>query len=65
LGSGTFETNVRLDPVVESGRAKEPVAAALEEDAQIMSNTQLEQVLVGQPPATEDEIIRGADWYWT
>jgi hypothetical protein len=34
------------------------VAEALEEDAQVMSNTQLEALLVGQPEAVQDEIIR-------
>jgi hypothetical protein len=34
------------------------VATALEEDAQVLSNTQLEELLVGQPEATREEIIR-------
>ena len=34
------------------------VAQALDEDAEIMSNTQLEQQLEGQPEAIKDEIIR-------
>jgi len=34
------------------------VADALEDDAQVLSNTQLEEVLAGQPPAVQDEIIR-------
>ncbi|MFF0341817.1 MFS transporter [Kribbella sp. NPDC004875] len=34
------------------------VARALEDDAQVMSNTDLEKVLEGQPPQTQDEIIR-------
>ena len=34
------------------------VAAALEDDAQVLSNTQLDELLVGQPAATRDEIIR-------
>jgi hypothetical protein len=33
------------------------VADALEDDAQVMSNTQLEQQLAGQPKATQEEII--------
>jgi EmrB/QacA subfamily drug resistance transporter len=37
---------------------KERVANALEDDAQLLSNTQLQEVLKGQPPATRDEIIR-------
>jgi EmrB/QacA subfamily drug resistance transporter len=34
------------------------VAQALEEDAQILSNTQLEELLVGQPEDTQEEILR-------
>jgi EmrB/QacA subfamily drug resistance transporter len=34
------------------------VAAALEDDAEVLSNTQLEELLVGQPEAVRDEIIR-------
>ncbi len=33
------------------------VSTALEDDARIMSNTQLAEQLVGQPPAVKDEII--------
>jgi hypothetical protein len=37
---------------------KQQVATALEEDAEIMSNTQLEQQLAGQPADIQEEIIR-------
>jgi hypothetical protein len=37
---------------------KEQVAAALEEDAQIMSDTQLVEQLSGQPAEVQAEIIR-------
>ena len=37
---------------------QQQVAAALEDDAEVMSNTQLAEQLVGQPPATQAEIIR-------
>jgi Na+/melibiose symporter-like transporter len=37
---------------------KQRVAEALEEDAQVMSNTQLEELLAGQPENIQDEIIR-------
>jgi MFS family permease len=37
---------------------KTSVATALEEDAQVLSNTQLEQLLVDQPEEIQDEIIR-------
>jgi hypothetical protein len=38
--------------------AQQQVATALEHDAQVMSNTQLEQQLAGQPAEIQDEIIR-------
>jgi EmrB/QacA subfamily drug resistance transporter len=34
------------------------VANALEDDAQVLSNTQLQELLVGQPEEVQDEIIR-------
>ena len=37
---------------------KTTVATALDEDAEVMSNARLEELLVGQPEATQDEIIR-------
>jgi hypothetical protein len=37
---------------------QQQVSKALEHDAQIMSNTALKEQLKGQPPATQDEIIR-------
>jgi EmrB/QacA subfamily drug resistance transporter len=37
---------------------QEQVADALEHDAEVMSNTKLEQQLAGQPEETQDEIIR-------
>ena len=37
---------------------QQQVADALEEDAELMSNTQLDELLVGQPPAVQAEIIR-------
>jgi hypothetical protein len=38
--------------------SKQHVASALEQDAEIMSNSQLEQQLAGQPPEIQAEIIR-------
>ncbi len=37
---------------------KEQVAQALEDDAELMSNTALDELLVGQPEAIQDEMIR-------
>src|SRR3954449_9197596 len=38
--------------------SQQQVADALDDDAEVMSNTQLEQQLKGQPPAIKDEIVR-------
>jgi EmrB/QacA subfamily drug resistance transporter len=37
---------------------KQQVATALEEDAEVMSNTQLAELLVGEPPEIQAEIVR-------
>jgi hypothetical protein len=47
------EASTVLDPA-----EKQRVANALEEDAQVLSNTQLQELLVGQPEEIQDEIIR-------
>jgi hypothetical protein len=36
---------------------QEQVADGLEEDAEVMSNTELEQLLEGQSPAVQEEIL--------
>ena len=43
---------------VLSPAQQQQVAVALEHDAEVMTNTDLEQLLVGQPQAIQDEIIR-------
>ena len=55
--SFTF-TNMAQDSTVLAPAEQEQVASALEDDAEVMSNTQLEEQLAGQPEATQDEIIR-------
>jgi EmrB/QacA subfamily drug resistance transporter len=55
--SVTF-TNMAEASTVLAPAEQQRVATALEEDAQVLSNTQLEELLVGQPEATRDEIIR-------
>ena len=54
---------VRLHRMAEHSTVLTPaeqqqVATALEDDAEVMSNTQLEEQLVGQPPDVQAEIIR-------
>ena len=51
-------TTMADDSTVLAPAEQQQVAAALEEDAEVMSNTQLEEQLAGQPPATQAEIIR-------
>ena len=46
------------DSEVLAPAQQEQVADALEDDAELMSNTQLEEQLAGQPPEIQDEIIR-------
>jgi MFS family permease len=52
FGSAAAASDV-LDPAEQ-----QQVARALEEDAQLMSNTQLEAQLEGQPSDVQDEIVR-------
>jgi EmrB/QacA subfamily drug resistance transporter len=51
-------TNMANDSKVLSANDQRRVADALEHDAQVLSNTQLEQQLARQPERTQDEIIR-------
>ena len=51
-------TDMAESSVVLSPAQQQQVANALEEDAEIMSNSQLEEQLVGQPTDVQAEIIR-------
>jgi EmrB/QacA subfamily drug resistance transporter len=51
-------TNMAEDSTVLPAADQQRVAQALDEDAEVMSNTQLDELLVGQPEAIQDEIIR-------
>jgi hypothetical protein len=51
-------TSMAEDSTVLSPTEQQQVADVLNEDAEIMSNTNLEGLLVGQPPATQAEILR-------
>jgi len=51
-------TNMANSSTVLSPAEQQQVSHALETDAQIMSNTQLEKQLAGQPEKVQDEIIR-------
>ena len=51
-------TSMAEDSTVLAPTEQQQVASVLEEDAEIMSNTRLEELLAGQPEATQEEIIR-------
>ena len=51
-------TQMAQDSTVLPAAAQEQVATALEEDAEVMSNTALDEQLADQPPEIQDEIIR-------
>jgi Na+/melibiose symporter-like transporter len=51
-------TALAQSSTVLSPAEQQQVAQALDEDAEVMSNTALEELLVGQPPAIQAEIIR-------
>ncbi len=51
-------TQMAQDSTVLPADDKEQVAQALEEDAEVMSNTGLAEQIVGEPPEVEAEIIR-------
>ena len=51
-------TNLAESSLVLSPTEQQIVAQGLEDNAQVMTNTDLELLLVGQPPAVQDEIIR-------
>jgi MFS family permease len=51
-------TQLAESSVVLSPEQAQQVATALDDDAQLMSNTQLAEVIVNQPPDVEAEIIR-------
>jgi MFS family permease len=55
--SVTF-TSMSQDSSVLAPGEQDRVAQALEEDAQVMSNTQLEALLAEQPEETRDEVLR-------
>jgi hypothetical protein len=51
-------TGMAASSTVLSASEQQQVAAALEDDAEVMSNTALAEQLADQPPATQAEIIR-------
>jgi hypothetical protein len=51
-------TNLAEQSLVLDPAEQQQVAQGLDEDAQLMSNTQLDELIVNQPPDVEAEIIR-------
>ena len=51
-------TDLAESSTVLAPAEQQQVATALEDDAELMSNAQLEEVLAGQPEVIQDEIIR-------
>ena len=51
-------TSMAQSSTVLSGAEHQQVAKVLEHDAEVVSNTQLEKQIAGQPQKTKDEIIR-------
>jgi EmrB/QacA subfamily drug resistance transporter len=51
-------THLAENSTVLSSSEQQQVAQALEDDAEVMSNTQLEAQLAGQPADVQDEIVR-------
>lgn len=49
--------NMTQKSTVLTGPEQQQVSTALEDDAELMSDTQLQQVLQGQPVTTQDEIL--------
>src|SRR5512132_1253726 len=51
-------TNLAKDSTVLSPAEQTQVAQGLDDDAEVMSNTQLQELIVNQPPDVEAEIVR-------
>jgi len=52
----TFTHQTESSSVIPEAQQSQ-IADALEEDAEVMSNTQLEQIVAGEPPAVQNAII--------
>jgi len=50
-------TQMAQDSTVLPPASQEQIAQALEDDAEVMSNTQLEKQITGEPPAVENEVV--------
>ena len=58
----TFTAEARASSVLAPGD-QERVAAALEHDAEVMSNTGLGQLLADEPPAAREEVSGSTPWH--
>jgi MFS family permease len=53
-----LSTTLAQDSTVLSASDQQRVATAVEEDAEVMSNTQLTELLAGEPPEVQAEVLR-------
>ena len=53
----SFTTMTEASDVIPQAQQQQ-IADALEDDAQVVSNTQIEELAAGEPPAVQDEIVR-------
>jgi hypothetical protein len=51
-------TNMVNDSAVIPASQQQEISHTLEHDAEVMSNTQLDKLLAGEPPAVRDEILK-------
>ena len=51
-------TNMVNDSAVIPSSQKQQISQSLEDDAEVMSNTQVEKLVAGEPPAVKDEILK-------
>ena len=52
-----FTNMVNASPVIPSSQQQQ-ISQTLESNAEVMSNTQLEKLVAGEPPAVQDEILK-------
>ncbi len=51
-------TNMVNDSAVIPSSQKQQISQSLEHDAEVMSNTQVEKLVAGEPPAVQDEVLK-------
>ena len=54
--SFSFTSMVEASDVIPADQ-QDQIAAALEDDAEVMSNSQLDELITGEPPEVEQEVL--------